>query len=306
MKKINFLAACLSVSATLLAPAYSADAPPRAYCQVQVLLPALYRPLPEDVMTFEGSPSYQSTPPVMEYGTKKVKIADGYTEYTVVPATFAEVAETVEVERERVVIESIPATYKTITKRVKVSEAHQTWNPACAAVPHDGTTLPPDCLLNVPAQYQEIQAQVIDMPPRTVKKIIPARTEIIKRKVVVEPAKVVATQIPPAYTQVRLSKVSQSARVETTLNPSRSTQVMTQQVIRPERMITTSAWCENQLNSADIQLLQLKLKQLGYFASAVDGNYTAATRTALLHYQAEQQLATGAITRETLQKLGIQ
>ena len=71
-------------------------------------------------------------------------------------------------------------------------------------------------------------------------------------------------------------------------------------------MITTSAWCENQLNSADIQLLQLKLKQLGYFASAVDGNYTAATRTALLHYQAEQQLATGAITRETLQKLGIQ
>lgn len=166
-------------------------------CEAQVLLPAVYRPQPKEVVVREPSTDYQVTPPELGSGEKKVKIADGYVDYAIIPPVFKEVTETVVVERERVEIVTLPPTYRTETQRVKVKEASQRWNPACPPVLANTGDVPTHCLIEVPAEYREVTRQAVELPARTVKKVIPARTETIARKVLVEPAKVVRKETPP-------------------------------------------------------------------------------------------------------------
>ena len=285
---------------------------PRRFCPTQVLMPALYRATTEAVITYEASPTYTTTPTQMEQGEQKVKVADGYTEYEVIPAKFQEVSEDIEVERERVEMESIPATYRTVIKRVKTKEATQRWNPQCAAVPAvagatpDVNSLPANCLVTVPAEYHEVKTEVIDMPPRTVKKIIPAKKQTITRKIVLEPARVIAKQIPPVYASVKLSRVGHAATVITTQNTSRTDNIPAQQTIRPERLAVMPALCEDALNPADVKSVQQQLQQRSYYNGAIDGVLLNQTRQALIRYQDDNQLAAGAVTNETLQKLGLQ
>lgn len=303
------------VHAATVDPAQSSQITPtthsavRRLCPTAVLLPAVFRDHTETVTTYEASPTYTTTPAKMDYGTQTIKVADGYTEYQVIPAKIQEITEEVEVERERVEIESIPATYRQVTKRVKIKEATQRWNPACKAfqdaIPPDTSTLPSHCLIRVPAQYRDIQTHVVEMPPRTIKKIIPAKKQRITRKVVVEPAKVVATPIAPVYETVKLTRVSQSASVITTPNSSRTEAIPTHQAIRTERVVIMPALCESDVNPQEIQQIQQKLQQQGYYRGAIDGILAEQTRQAILDYQESQQLASGALTVETLQKLGL-
>jgi hypothetical protein len=277
-------------------------------CYPQVIVPAAYSNATESVQVYEASPTYTSTPPQMGHGERKIKIADAYVEYTIIPAQFKEVTETVETERERVEIETLPATYRTETKRVKTREATQRWNPACPPVlEKDASAVPAHCLLEVPAEYTEVTREVVDVPVRTVKKIIPGKTQTITRNVLVEPAKVVAKTIPAEYTSIPLARVEQAPKLTTTQNASRYTAVATQQKIRPEKVLPRPAVCEENFGHDDILRLQQHLQQEGnYYAGEPDGALGPKTRAALTHFQEDHGLAAGAITLETMQKLGIQ
>lgn len=292
----------------LLSPAANADpAKANAICQSQVLAPALYRPSKETVTVHEPSTAYATTPVQMGYGEQKVKVADAYVEHEIIPAKFGEVTETIEVERERVEIETLPATYRTETKRIKVKEATQRWNPTCPQVlTGDTTPVPLHCLLEVPAEYTTVTREVVDMPARTVKKIIPARTETVTRKVVVEPAKVVRKEIPAVYTSVKLARVEQPAKVTTSLQAAQLQDIPAEQKIRPERVIQMPALCEASIVPEEILLLQGRLQQRGYYEGTPDGMLGPKTRAALTRFQEDNQLASGAITLETLQKLQLQ
>lgn len=271
-------------------------------CQAQVIVPARFQAATETLVTREASPDFSTTPVQMGYGEKKIKVADAYVEYEVIPATFKEVSEEIEVERERVEIGNQPATYRTETKHLKVREASVQWNPACPPAT-GGTDIPANCLLEIPAEYQDITREVVDMPARTLKKTIPAKTQTITRKILVEPAKVVRKEIPAVYETIQLSRVDQPARVSSTPGQEQTQEVAVQRKVHPERFITMPALCEDTLDSNDIARLQQLLQQQGYYAGAPDGRLDAGTRTALTRFQQENQLASGAITLETLQKL---
>lgn len=270
-----------------------------------MLVPAQLQASTEKLVTREASPDFTTTPVQMGYGEKKIKVADAYVEYEVIPATFKEVSEDVEVERERVEIENLPATYRTETKHFKVKEASMQWNPACPPVT-GGTDIPPNCLLETPAEYQDITREVVEMPARTVKKTIPGKTKTITRKVLVEPAKVVRKEVPAVYETIQLSRVDQPAKVSSTPGQEQSQEVATQRKVQPERFISMPAVCEDSLDSAEISRIQQLLQQQGYYAGTPDGRLDVKTRTALTRFQQEHQLASGAVTLETLQKLKLQ
>lgn len=302
-------APALLASSLLLHPTAHAAPDPASntVCQSQVLLPALYQAKTETVTLREPSASYTTTPVRMGYGERKVKVADAYVEYAIIPAKFGEVTETVEVERERVEIETLPATYRTETKRIKVKEATQRWNPACPQVlaSQEGS-VPANCLLEVPAEYTAISRQVIDIPARTIKKIIPARTETVTRKVLLEPAQVVRKEIPAVYSSVKLARVEETAKLNTSPIPAETREFPTQQKSRPERIVQMPALCETSISADKILQLQQRLHQLGYYTGTPEGLLGPKTRTALTRYQEDHQLASGAITLETLQKLQLQ
>lgn len=309
MKNIYFFCVLLTLSSATTTTASAADtAKTDTLCPSRVLLPLLSRPSSTNVTVYEPSLRYDTTPVQIGYGERKVKIADGYDEYTVIPAKFGEVIDTIEVQRERIEITTIPATYRTETKRVKVKDATQRWNPTCAAVQQTASaeSVPAHCLLAVPAEYTDVTRQVVAEPARTVKTLIPSRTQTITRKVLLEPAKVVRKEVPAVYTNVKLARIEHAATVTTTPQPERLQAIPTQQTTRADRVITMSALCEATVSPATILQLQQQLHQCGYYQGTPDSILGPKTRAALTHFQEDNQLASGAITVESLQKLQLQ
>ncbi|UJS23250.1 hypothetical protein [Thiothrix winogradskyi] len=94
MKIIYFSIPLLSSIVFISAPVTAEPVPQDAVCQSQVLAPALFRPGTEAVTVYESSTRYNTTPAQMGYGERKVKIADAYVEYEIIPAKFGEVTET--------------------------------------------------------------------------------------------------------------------------------------------------------------------------------------------------------------------
>ncbi len=279
-------------------------AEPAKICMSQVIVPAQYQTTTEAVTIYEGTTNYTMTPVRMGHGERRVKVADAYVEYEIIPAVFQEITEEIEVERERVEIETIATTYRTETKRIKVKDATIRWNPNCPAVVSvSQTDIPKSCLTNVPAEYTEVTRELIDQPARTVKKLIPGKTKTVTRKVMVEPAKVVRKEIPAVYASIPLARVDEPAKLVTSRTESRVQNLPSQTKVRVETFRQMPAWCESTVSSDDITLLQEKLQQGGYYEGTPDGVLGPKTRTAVTRFQEDNQLASGAITLETLQKL---
>lgn len=294
----------LALALTSVFVAGQATAEQSKVCMSQVILPAQYQASTETVTVYEGTTNYTTTPVKMGYGERKVKVADAYVEYEIIPAVFKEVTEEIEVERERVEVETIAATYRTETKRVKVKDATMRWNPNCpAVVSANQLDVPATCLIKVPAEYTEVTREVIDQPARTVKKIIPAKTRTVTRKVLVEPAKVVRKEIPAVYASIPLARVDEPAKLVTSRTESRQQSLPSQKKVRDETFRQMPALCENAVGQDDIVVLQEKLQQRGYYEGTPDGVLGPKTRTAVTRFQEDSRLASGAITLETLQKL---
>lgn len=300
MKSIHLLATLSALPFLLHTLTSHADT--STTCYAQVLVPASYNPATEKVVTHEASPTITATPAVLGTGERKIKTADAYIEYEVIPAKFGEVTETVEVERERVEVETLPAIYRTETKQVKTKEATTRWNPACPAVAaEDPTAIPSHCLIETPAEYQTISREVVATPARTVKRIIPGKTETVTRKVLLEPAQVVRKEIPAEYTNIKLSRVEQAAKTTITPDQETSQDVAIMRKIRAESFRKMPVLCADQTDT--IKQAQQRLQQLGYYHGVPTGTLDNATRLAVTHFQDENQLASGALTMETLQKL---
>lgn len=276
----------------------------KGLCDVQVIIPAQYSPSTEAVTVYEGSTNYTTTPVKTGYGERKVKVADAYIEYEIIPAKFKDITETVEIERERVEIETLPATYRTEIKRVKIKDATKRWNPECPPVPATAETgIPANCLIDVPAQYQEVTREIVDIPARTIKKIIPARTKTVTRRIMVEPAKVVRKEIPAVYESIKLTRIEEPAKIVSNRTESRVQNIPSERKIHPEIFRQMPALCEDKLEKNEIILLQQRLQRLGYYQGKPDGVLGSKTRTADTRFQEVNHLASGAITLETLLKL---
>lgn len=70
-------------------------------------------------------------------------------------------------------------------------------------------------------------------------------------------------------------------------------------------MAVRPALCEDSLSKETVQQVQTKLQEGGYHHGALDGLLGEVTRASLTRYQEANQLASGALTLETMQKLGL-
>jgi N-acetyl-anhydromuramyl-L-alanine amidase AmpD len=61
-----------------------------------------------------------------------------------------------------------------------------------------------------------------------------------------------------------------------------------------------------QMTGSDVALLQMKLKELGYFSGRADGIFGSITKQAIEAYQAANNMEiTGVVTKQMLELLGI-
>lgn len=269
-------------------------------CQAEVLRPAIFTPHREVIPIFEPAPEYKNTPAKIEWGSKRIQVAPARMSNETVPAQYQEVTETVTVLRERTELKGIPAVYKTIDRPVTIKPAHTAWKPGC--VPQNR---PADCFVPVAKQSRTLQQQIVDIPAKIVQKRLPAKTITIKKKVLIKPGQGTGKLIPPRYRDVKVGRVSQVWQVNATKPHARYEVVQVQKQERPEQIKQAATLCMNNTSpSEQVKLIQRRLQQRG-LPLTISGNFDRQTWLALTQFQRANDLFIGAVTAETLNKLGL-
>lgn len=175
----------------------------------------------------------------------------------------------------------IEAEYQTVTRRMKVSDAKVSWNPAGAA--GDGkATGRTYCLASVPAKHKTITKRVIENPA-TVKKV----------------------KVPATYKNIRMRKLVSQASEKRIPIPAKHKIVPKHTKISDARQEWQAVLCETNTTRDLVLQIQNGLKKAGFDPGAIDGVLGRDTITAADAFQRKHNLPTGGMTIQTLEKLGI-
>lgn len=214
---------------------------------------------------------------------KKVLVSPASTEETVVPAEYKTVKVRELVKEAEVKKIQVPAVMETISKVELIKQPEFKWFSDVDSIKESwkyaGQSI---CLVEVPAKYIEIEKSVLEEAATTKEVVIPAKYKTIKVNKLVSEGKTVKTPIPEEYKTITTSSKVADAKVTW------------------QRIL-----CQTNMNEEVIAEIQHALNEKGYSVGAVDGHIGNATYRAIERYQADNSLATGGITYETLTSLGI-
>ena len=266
-------------------------------CQQEVLTPAIFRDAIKKVRVFEGSPVFTNTPATIEWTSKSYVVTPARYAKETVRAEYKDVTEQVEVLKRRVELRGKPATYITTEKPVIVQPAHMRWKHNCVA---DNTQ---QCLEQVPERKRILLQKVVDIPARTVQVEIPGKTAIFTRKVLVSPGKGTGALIPEKRADVSSGRVTKVWSITADRQASRYQDVPVKTMLQPAQTKKVYVACSEQLDRTQALAIQRSLRQKRYDAP-INGIIDKPTLRAVITFQRDNNLALGALTRQTLNKLG--
>ncbi|MDY3197381.1 MAG: peptidoglycan-binding protein [Pseudomonadaceae bacterium] len=299
-------AASLSLAADLTAEQSDQVAISPGQCWVHA--PVAPRPVREEVEVVVQEPSvrYSVTPAQLQEGVQQIVTREGVRTYRVIPATYKQVTEQVLVkpEIERSVV--VPAVYEERDAVLTVEQAKTVLEPCQAA----GTRYARSgaialCAKEIPAREETVQVRVLVTPETTRVVREPAVYETVTRWVVDQPAQVIELDVQPELTT--LAKV-ETVTPEQTRERTEPAVTRTMSVTRYQgepQVALRQAVCDSDLKPDLISRLQAALNRRGYTLGNVDGKLGKRTISALSEFQADQGLAVGAVTYESLEALGI-
>ncbi|MEM7195672.1 MAG: peptidoglycan-binding domain-containing protein [Pseudomonadota bacterium] len=312
--------------------------------------PARFENFSEQVLVKEASESVVTVPPRYEIVEKQIEIQAQEERTVRVPAVYDTVEEQVidtpartvwqecsqssrkvyDPEGEIMCLVELPATYKTLSKRVLVSGA----TTRTEVIPAQYQTISVRELVedareervSIPAEYATVSkrrmiteaayiwhdAVSLEEPEstRTGRQIClferPAEFRTISRQVVITPASTKSVDVPAEYRQVRKRKLVTPEREKTTVIPAEFRTVTKQKLVSDGREEWRSVLCEADITNERIALLQNTLDQLGFNPGEIDGFIGPATMSALNEYQRASGLPVDQyLNLDTLRSLGI-
>lgn len=178
---------------------------------------------------------------------------------------------------------AVPAKYKEITKRVLASESSHMWHDAA----ENGNS------------YGKRTGNQICL------QATPARMASVTRQVVKTPASVNRVEIPAKYETKRVRRLVTDAREVRTPIAAQTSTVTKRVKISDSRLEWRSILCETNMTGGMIQRVQKALSSAGYAPGPIDGVLGQQTMVAVERFQRARGLATGGLTYDTLDKLGI-
>ena len=286
------------------------ELPPNAKageCYARVFEPAQYDIVKERVIVQEASQKVDITPAIEEWVEKQVIVKEASKRLEVIPAQYETRTERVLVKPASTRIEQVPAEYKTVTEQVLVKQAQTVWKKGKGAVEKiDGATGEIMCLVEIPAEYKTVTRQVVVKPASTRTVKVEAEYESVPRTVMVTPPQTKEVVIPAEYRTIRVREITQPAKeVVTPVAPVYD--MVEKKVLRtPARNAWRRVFCETNLTPERIGAIQAALIGKGYDPGVADGKLGEQTMAAIQAYQAANNLATGGITYQTVEHLGLQ
>lgn len=175
----------------------------------------------------------------------------------------------------------IEAEYQTVSKRLKVSDGKVSWGLAGMSGSGDATGRT-YCLSSVPAKYKTITKRVVKTPA-TIKKVA----------------------VPATFKTVRMSKLVKPAQEKRIPIPAKHKIVPKQTKISDAKQEWRQVLCDTNTTPDLVMQIQRGLQRAGLNPGAIDGVLGHATMTAADAFQRKNNLPTGGLTIQTLDKLGI-
>jgi hypothetical protein len=258
-------------------------------CYARVLAPEVFNTVKERVLVKEASTKIVTQPPVYKTVTNKMLVKQATTK--LIP---------------------VPAVYKTVKQRVLVEPAHTEWKKGNGIYAYRNTlrtkTTPTGevlCLVKVPAKYRIITKKVMVKPACTASKLVPAVYKTVTKKVVAVPAKEKVIKIPAVYKTIKVREVVCPETTKTVKIPAVYKTITKKVKVKDSQIKWLPVLCETNFTQPRIMMMQRALLQAGYNPGPIDGIIGSKTKAAIRRYQRANNLATGAITLETLRCLGI-
>lgn len=276
-------------------------------CYARVLEPAKYETREEVVTIQAASEKVTSTAPVYKTIEKTIVVKEAWEEVVeVTPAQYEWVEETIVIEQSSERLEPVPAEYRTEKEKILVTPAYTTWKKGRGPIERiDHATGEIMCLIEVPAEYKTVTKNVLVSGESTRAIAIPAKTQTIKRQVMVK-APVVKRLTHPAETKtVKVKVLDVAAKEIRTAIPAKTKTITQQYKTADSKLSWRSVMCETNITGDIVKQLQSALKARDYDPVWIDGVYGAKTSAAVTQYQKDNNMASGGLTFETLDKLGV-
>ena len=278
-----------------------------------VTTPAVYKTITEEVIDQPETIEYVSIPATYKEVTEQVLVKPETVKLVSVPAEYETVSETVidkaahtawkkgagfagnaietsvdQSTGEIMCLVEVPATYKTLTKRVLVSPARTEE-------------------VVEPAVYDTVTRTVVDQPARVEEKVIPATYKTAWVQVLDQPAKTEEIEVPAEYKTVAVTKEVSPASESRNTVPARYENVTNRTKVSDEMLVWREVLCDVNITSNLVADLQQKLTDEGYYSNKIDGIWGAGTNNAVKSYANAKGLPSGNnyLPIETAEALGM-
>jgi hypothetical protein len=269
-------------------------------------------------------------PAVYETVKERVVVKPASTRLETVPAVFQEVEERVMVKPASKKAIEVPAVYEDVVEKKLVRAAYTTWKPGTYTNIQkiDEKTGEIFCLVEVPAEYQEVTTRVMKAPATIRYEDVPAEYEMAKRTVLKTPETTRTVEVPAEYAEREVTKLVKPATTVTKTVPvDYEREIMTEVkpaterrvpvpatyetveqkvLVTPARQYCTQILCDVNATAAKMTEVQKALQTAGFYSGPLDGQLGPVTMDAITAYQKSKGLAAdGYLTIETVKALGV-
>lgn len=310
--------------------------------------PAQYKDEPIEVLVSQASESVEIIPAKYEWIEQRLLVKDASKKVVAVAATYKEASEKVMISPEKtewkkgrglaeridttgeiMCLVTVPAVYKTITKRIvntpastKVVEIPAEYttqkvrklvSPASEkriAIPEKKSTVTKTVQV-APETFvwHEIADTTMKGSSRTGNQVCvtakAAKFKTVTSRVVKTPASTRVTPIPAEYKDVKVRKLVTPASEKRIAIPEQSQTVTKSVKVSDQRMEWRQVLCETNMSATVVKNIQAALNKAGFDAGTPDGRIGSGTLRAVDAYQRKNGLSTGGLTYDTLKSLGI-
>ena len=230
------------------------------------------------------------TAPVYKTVSYKVELSPEKTRLSVTPAKYDWTEERILVKPAGKKFVQTPAEYGFVSERVVSTPAHFAWKKGngglltaaqAKAFSTNSTSGEVLCKVKVPASYKTV-----------------------RKKVLKKAASVKELAIPAEYNTVKVKRLVRDAKVNKTVIPAEFGTSTRRALVKDSSLNWDKVLCKTNATHSSVSNVQKALKKSGHNV-AVDGVLGGDTMRAVTAYQKANGLATGALTLETINKLGL-
>lgn len=276
-------------------------------CYARVVSPPKFETRSEKQLAKAETERIEIIPATFEVVEEKLLVKPaGKKIVEIIPAVYKTVEEAVVTKPASEKIEQIPAVFKEVEETQLIKPATTQWKKGRGPIEkYDGLTGEIMCLVTVPAEFRTIKKRVVASPAEVRRIPVPAEYGTIKRQELLKPAEVREVETPAEYKSVRTLKMVAPASEKRIPIPAEYQTVASQVLVSEGKAEWKSILCQTNTTPGIVQEIQRALLAKGFNPGKIDGVIGVETSAAIRGFQTANGLATGGLTMDTLDKLGV-